>query len=162
MATQRGIRCDRCGFDNGDDLGDSGRCAGCGIPLGPADDHERPAPGFRVPDRDRPFVVPDHAVEQYPELEGVKTILRLDYEWGDGVGAAPYGYHTTRRIQVVDLDAWDGADWFREDVVISDECPECGASLAVYSFSQDRAGIVGSRSLSCAACEHEHYRERWD
>lgn len=149
MATSTGRLCDRCGFDNGEQLGDSGRCAGCGIPLGPADDHDPPAPGFRVREDDPAHVVTDADRERYPDaLAGVVAVRRLAYEWGDGVGAAPYGYFTRSRVQVVELGTFEGGR-----IDLPDECPECGHDRAVWGFHQDRAGIAWSESAECLTCE---------
>lgn len=149
------ITCDACGFDMGDSLTDSGRCLGCGTPLGPADDHEPPAPGFRVGEDDPAHVVTDADRERYPDaLAGVVAVRRLNYEWGRGIGAEPYGYFTRSQVLVIDLGEYD----HRAD--LPDACPECEAERALYGHHQDRAGIAWQTATECLTCGHTLHEDR--
>lgn len=136
-----------CGFDNeplpGDDRPE--RCAGCGIPLRPADDHRAPFPGYSIFECDDPYVVTNGDREDHPELEGVRLIRELDFRWGDGVGADVYGYHTTKRVTVVELS---------DQGALPDACPVCDHDHALRDYASDPVGIAKAETIECLACDH--------
>lgn len=43
---------------------------------------------------------------------------------------------------------------------VPEECPECGHSLARYSYAAYHH-IAGSAGVTCAVCDHEHDAETW-
>lgn len=146
-----------CGFDN--EPGPEGevpaRCLGCGVPLRPNDEQTPPFPGHEVPypnregDMER-YVLSD---EERETFSGVIAILRLEYDWGRGIGAEPHGYHVRERIEVVDLSEWNHAGFDGE------QCPECGVSVAKHRFSQDAAGVAYAETVECRGCEMTLFEE---
>ena len=145
------MKCDVCSFDMGHDLGESGRCAGCGTPLGPASDHDRPAPGIDVnPDYDDPFTVTEEMRMRNPKMEDRFLILECDIKWGRGIGAETYGYYLKRLEEVVRVGG------FAE----TDKCPECGDNRAVHEHGFDGC-VAGYDRLTCNTCDHEYHDEFW-
>jgi hypothetical protein len=139
-----------CGFDNTPLPGGepSKRCGGCGVPLRPDSDDplhsDMPAPGFNIAEGDDSHIVTESDVENYPELDGVLVIHRLQTEWGRGIGAEPYGHFTRKLIQVEEAD---------------EPCEKCGSEEELVVFSQDHAAVMAGEKVTCARCEHEksHY-----
>lgn len=154
--------CPSCGFQQ-DDRSESGKCLGCGYQLDPHPDHSAPAPGFHVDDYDGPHVVTEQDVDRYPELEGVIIIRELAFEYGRGIGAEPYGYHTLRREQVVDAETYIAAhpDSRLAEELADEACPNCGSRTIATVFAQDGAGIAGVASAACDVCDAEVYADRW-
>ena len=145
------MRCDVCGFDySGASLGKSGRCEGCGTPLGPSSDHERPNPGISVSEYDGPYVVSDEERRRDPKLDGRVLIRECDIRWGRGIGAETYGYYLKRLEEVVYI-----ANFSEEEC-----CPECGGLRAVHERGFDGA-VAGYERLHCQTCEHEFIEEFW-
>lgn len=162
-----------CGFDNEPAPGESypEKCLGCGTPLRPAADHEKPAPGFDVyPEGDADerhphsfggHTVTDEDVERYPELEGVLHIAHCIIEWGRGIGAETYGYYTKKRVERVDLAEWNpkrASDYFDQsdpeyEPDHPDACPECGSGQAEHRTGFDGC-VAGYDYLQCTACDH--------
>lgn len=135
----------------GDSLGESGLCEGCGIPLGPASDHEMPAPGFKVSATyDDPYVVSEEERERNPKLEGRFLIRVADIRWGRGIGAETYGYYVKELEEIVSIPHF------------SDEecCPECGGDRAVHHHGFDGA-VAGADWLRCNTCGYEFHNEFW-
>lgn len=146
----------QCGFDNTPAEGGEQptKCLGCGKPLRPDSDdpmhRDKPAPGFQInpleDDDGEPHVVTDQDRERYEELEDVLVIHTLRYEWGNGIGCAPYGYFTRERVEVQRAD---------------DSCPECGHDEELVTFAQGHAAIAGSKTIECDRCGHVKEDDFW-
>lgn len=140
--------CDVCRFNMGHDLGPSGRCEGCGTPLGPAEDHTVPGPGVSVLDGDEPYIVSEDERLHDPRMEGRYIIFHNDVRWGRGIGAETYGYYTKKLSEVVDLSKHTDHT----------ECPECGDNRALHKYGFD--GCVASyTTVRCNTCSHEFVEE---
>jgi hypothetical protein len=104
-----------------------------------------PAPGFPVRP-DEPHVVTEQDRKRYPDrLKNTLVIRELDATYGEGLGGEPYGWLTTKRVEVRTSD---------------ELCPSCGCDLRLHTMSQDRAGMVGGGAERCLAC-HELLDEEW-
>lgn len=157
--------CPVCGFQQ-DTRSESGKCLGCGHQLDPHPDHSAPAPGFHI-ENGGDYAVTEQDVQRYPELGGVIVIRALEYEYGRGIGMEPYGYHTTLSKKVIDADVWMAAHEDHQvtsilrDELADERCPNCSSPLFTLRFSQDRAGVAGSRDIRCDTCDEEIDSEFW-
>lgn len=144
--------CDVCSYDMGHDLGESGRCEGCGTPLGPSRDQKRPAPGIDVhSEYDDYVLVTDEMRERNPKLEGRFLIYHSEIKWGRGIGAETYGYYIKKLSEVVSVSK------FSEDHT---ECPECGDNRALHKHGFDGA-VAGYDTLRCNTCDYEYHVDNW-
>lgn len=99
----------------------------------------RPTPGYRIDPEDDAYLVTDEDREDSPALERALVIRELDFEYGQGLGAEPYGYFTRTRVVVAHAE---------------EPCPKCGHEFTRESFSQDHAAIAWSFLAECNACGH--------
>jgi len=144
--------CPVCAFDNTPLPGTDAptHCESCGTPLRPDPDDplhsNRPAPGHDIRAEDDAFIVTDAYRDHWPELEDVLVIHELLTNWGQGIGAEPYGYVVTH------YEAVEIAD---------DPCPECGSEKVRVSERRGEAKIAGSRSVECNVCAYTISEESW-
>lgn len=144
------MKCDACGFDMGNSLGESGKCGGCGTPLGPPDDHEVSCPGYTIhPDRHEPYIIDSEDRKWYSNMGGVVVIRKKIIKWGRGIGAETYGYYVKDAEEVVSLPEWSDDH---------DECPECGNRRAVREYGFDGC-VAGYSRLNCESCDYEFYEQ---
>lgn len=155
------MKCDRCGFDNGSGT-ESGKCMGCGIPIGPGKDDEKKYPFPTVWPDEEPLAVQGFwNVDELPDgYLGLRAIQQHQETWEDGVGANPWSgyrveaFEATFRIGSPAHKTFGDAD----ADTLADECPTCGCHTARIEKSTDGGG-GWSTYISCVSCDHEFYGE---